>query len=83
MTEIYDPYTVILITIGVVMSLPWLAQMSRQLGRILVSHFYPITTIILETEDEKGNITRKKVKLSNSSELAKEILKARRIVDEQ
>ncbi|WP_167853038.1 MULTISPECIES: hypothetical protein [Vibrio] len=57
--------------------------MSRQLGRILVSHFYPITTIILETEDEKGNITRKKVKLSNSSELAKEILKARRIVDEQ
>ncbi|MCG9624618.1 hypothetical protein L1D34_07165 [Vibrio mediterranei] len=83
MNGLYDPYTVILIAIGVVMSLPWLAQISQLLGRKLVSYFHPITTITLEFEDEEGYITTRKIKLANSAELAQAILKARRIVEDE
>lgn len=80
---LHDPYSVILITIGVIMSLPWLARVSRLAGRMLVFYFYPVTTITLEVEDEKGHVSVQKVKLSNSSELAKAILKARHIVKDE
>ncbi|ODS10946.1 hypothetical protein [Vibrio scophthalmi] len=65
------------------MSLPWLARVSRLAGRMLVFYFYPVTTITLEVEDEKGHVSVQKVKLSNSSELAKAILKARHIVKDE
>lgn len=61
------------------MALPMLFRICKALGRLMVLYFYPITTITLEFENEDGSITQNTVKVSNSSELAKSLLKAKKV----
>ena len=62
------------------MSLPWVFNAFRLLGRLLASYIWPITQITLEVEQEDGSIETKVVKLSNTHELVKSINRARKVV---
>ncbi|EJE8518658.1 hypothetical protein [Vibrio parahaemolyticus] len=60
----------LLFTVGLLMSLPWLARIFYMLGRIIVLYVVPTTTVTLTDENGRERV----IKLKNTDELADVIL---------
>ncbi|MDC5704667.1 hypothetical protein OPW13_12445 [Vibrio europaeus] len=70
----------ILFALSLFASVPWLFAVGKLVGRALVLYFHPVTEVTLEIEDENGEVETRTIKVSNSSDLAQNLLKAKRIV---
>ena len=68
----HDTMMSIFFTVGIFMSLPWIARVCRLLGRAIVLYFIP-TTVTLSVDGGKES---KVIKLKNTDEIADIILKA-------
>lgn len=66
----HDTIMSLLFTVGLLMSLPWLARIFYMLGRIIVLYVVPTTTVTLTDENGRERV----IKLKNTDELADVIL---------
>lgn len=64
----------IMIVIGGIIATPYLMKLAYSIARYVTVRFYPVTTIVIQVKDCDGNVKEKKIKLSNSHELAQAIL---------
>ncbi|WP_330959033.1 hypothetical protein [Photobacterium sp. 53610] len=70
-------YLHILMIVGVIMSTPLIFKLFVLLGKVLVMTFWPVSTVSLEVVEEDGSVIIKKIKLSNTDDLIKNLLKAK------
>ncbi|WP_050924491.1 hypothetical protein [Vibrio harveyi] len=76
----HDTLVQLITTISIVAALPWFYSIFKLLGRALVYIFYPVTTIVIEIEDDDGSVHSREIKVSNTDDLARAILKAKKVV---
>ncbi|CAH7184096.1 conserved hypothetical protein [Vibrio chagasii] len=75
----HDTIVQLITTISIVAALPWVFSTFKLFGRALAYHLHPVTTITLEVEEDDGSIETKTIKIANASELAQNLLKAKRV----
>ncbi|KJF90054.1 hypothetical protein [Photobacterium leiognathi] len=72
----HDTIMSLFLTVGIFMSLPWIARICRLLGRAIALYLVPATTIKLKVEGDNYHSTTRIIKLDNTDEIADVILKA-------
>lgn len=74
----HDTIMSLLFTVGIFMSLPWIARVCKLLGRAAVIYFIPskTTTITLTLENEGDKSEARVIELKNTGAIADVILKA-------
>lgn len=72
----HDTIMSLLFTVGIIMSLPWVARVCRLLGRAIVIYLIPTTTVTLTVEGGGDGTESKVIELKNTDGIADVILKA-------
>ena len=78
----HDTIMSLFLTLGIFMSLPWIARICRLLGRAIALYIVPTTTIKLTVEEDNHHSTTRIIKLNNTDEIANVILKATGHIEE-
>ncbi|MFW7526246.1 hypothetical protein ACODM8_19210 [Vibrio ostreicida] len=78
----HDTIMSLFLTVGIFMSLPWIARICRLLGRAIALYIVPTTTIKLTVEGDNHHSTTRIIKLDNTDEIADVILKATGHIEE-
>lgn len=70
-------YLHILMIVGVIMSTPYIFKVFALFGKIIALKLYPTTVVELEFEDLDGFPQTKRIKLADTDELVKTLLRAK------